>query len=199
MSGLKTSVMGARITPASIDDLGDEIRAFVEPRYEAADTKNILMTLALNPELIQAWMPITRYTFNESQLEFSDIELICLRTTWLCKADYEFTHHAKLALTRGLSQEQVDSTPIGPKSGVYNHRQKSLLRAVDQLVLAKEIDDLLWVTLEQFYSEQQLMDIIVTCGNYNTISLVQKNLRIQLEAGFPYHPACLERDKSHVG
>ena len=150
----------ARLAPAAYEDLDTETQSFVAPRLEAAATRNILMTLARYPALLKRWMPITRYTFNENGLESSDSELICLRTSWLCNARYEFTQHAKIALGRGLSGQQIDATVVGPQASCFSDRQKAVLRAVDQLVAAKNIDDSLWVDLESHYDQKQIMDIV---------------------------------------
>ena len=179
----------ARLAPLSLSQLDSETKEFIEPRYEAADTKNILMTLARYPDLLKSWMPITRYVFNESALAFPDIELICLRTTWLCQADYEFTHHAIIALTRGLNSDQVNNIPRGSTADCYCAQQKLLLDGVDQLVTGKNINDELWLALSDHYDSKQLMDIVFTCGNYFMISLVQKSLCIELEDATPLHQA----------
>ncbi len=177
-----------RMAPLALEDLEQTDRSIIEPLYESADTRNILMTLANHPDLLREWLPITRYTFNGSKLKSPDIELICLRTTWSYKADYEYTHHAKLAEGRGLSIAEIDQVPLGPNGSIFSNRQKALLRAVDKLLDNRDLPESEWQELSHHYSDAQVMDIVITCANYAAISLMQKSLRVQLEEGFQKHP-----------
>lgn len=178
----------ARIEPLTVEELDDDVRSSVEPLL-SAPTRNVVLTLARHPSLLDDWMPVTRYTFDQSNLHAADAELICLRTSWLCAAAYEFTHHVAIASSRGLDADQILAVPAGADADVFDARQQLLLRAVDQLVATKTIDDALWASLREHYSEVQMMDFVFTCGNYLTISLVQNAVRIELEAGVPMHSA----------
>lgn len=179
--------------PLALDALPAQVRELVEPIYTSADTKNILMTLVKSPALLASWLPLSRFTFTESSLEPVDIELISLRTTWVCGADYEFTHHAKLASQRGLSDEEINGTAVGASATVFHPRQQLLLRVVDELLATRNLSDALWHELASAFTEEQCLDVVATCNNYQMISTMQNVLAVQMEEGFPLHPACEAR------
>jgi hypothetical protein len=50
------------------------------------------------------------------------------------------------------------------------------------------ITDATWNALAKRYNRQQLMDVIMTVGNYNLVSMLLKTFGVQLDPGVPSFP-----------
>lgn len=178
-----------RLPALRLEDLDEATRAELEPRVASSPTANILLTLARHPELMRSWTPFVGYIFAESHLQPADVELIILRTTWLCQAEYEFSHHAVIAQRRGLATEDVDRCVEGAEAAGWSVRQRVLLRAVEALLAEDCIGDELWAELAGHYDSRQLMDIVFVCGGYRLAAMTLNALRVGLEASTPRHAA----------
>ncbi len=55
------------------------------------------------------------------------------------------------------------------------------MRATDQLVHTRRIDDGTWAALSERYSRVQMMELIAVVGVYNMMSMLTLGCEIQLE------------------
>jgi hypothetical protein len=63
--------------------------------------------------------------------------------------------------------------------------ERLLLRAVDALHDAGDLDDDLWAELTGAFTEAQLLDLTMLCGWYHAISFTARACRVPLEPGAP--------------
>ena len=63
-----------------------------------------------------------------------------------------------------------------------------LLRATDELHADAFVSDPTWQALAEIYSEQQMMDLIFTAGQYNLVSMVLNSMGVQPDEGLPELP-----------
>lgn len=180
---------GPRLPVLRLEELDEVTRAELAPRVASSPTANILLTLARHPQLMRSWTPFVGYIFAETHLEPTEVELIILRTTWLCRAEYEFSHHAVIAQRRGLAAEDIDRCVQGAEAAGWSVRQRALLRAVEALLAEDNIGDPLWAELAGHYDMRQLMDIVFVCGGYRLAAMTLNALRVGLEPSTPSHSA----------
>ena len=62
---------------------------------------------------------------------------------------------------------------------------KLLLQATDELHNDAFITDETWTGLANHFSQEQLMDIVFTVGQYNLVSMALNSFGVQLDAGIP--------------
>ena len=74
------------------------------------DAVNIFATLVRHPRLFRHWLPFGGALLTGS-LPARDRELLILRTAWLCRSEYEWGQHVRLALGVGLSEEEIERVP----------------------------------------------------------------------------------------
>jgi len=113
---------------------------------------------------------------------------VILRIGWLCRAEYEFGWHRLAGLRAGLTEDEVRRITEGPDAAGWDAFDATLLRATDELHRDAFITDGTWAALSKRYDTQQLMDLVVTVGQYNLVSMVLNSFDVQLEegvAGFP--------------
>lgn len=151
-------------------------------------TLNVVRTMAQNPDLIAVWQPFSDYVLRHNSLPERDRELLINRIGWLNQSQYEFSQHVRVALRSGVTEAEIEMIKRGPGAPGWSDFDRALLTAADQLKEKSAIDDDVWAVLKTRYSQAQLMDVIVTCGQYNMISWYLNGLGVPLEPGVPAVP-----------
>jgi alkylhydroperoxidase family enzyme len=149
---------------------------------------NVYRTLIRHPVLAQRFFVFGRYILSESTLPPRDRELMILRVGWLCQSAYEWSRHTILARRVGLTDAEIRRIIEGPTAPGWSSFEATLLQAVDELHETTGISDATWTILGQRYSEQQLMDLVFTVGEYTLVSMALNSFGVQLDpetTGFP--------------
>ena len=146
---------------------------------------NIFSTLAHHPALLRRWLVFATHVLAKNSLTPRDRELLILRTGWRCASQYEFSQHALIALRCDISAEEVQRTKLPIAEGGWSDHDAALLTAADELHDDASIGESTWRTLASRLTEQQLLDVIFTVGNYHIVSFALNSCGVQLDQGVP--------------
>ncbi len=167
-------------------------REAAEPRIAPLESSesplNILKTLANHPELAEAWSPFAAYVVRGSTLPARDREILILRTGYLCGAEYEWGHHARIGREVGLSDDEIRAIAKGPNTSGWSSFDRALIRAVDELHRNSYITDRTWAYLDARYDDKQLMDVVFTVGEYTLVSMALQTFRVPMDEGLEGFP-----------
>ena len=168
-----------RLAPMELEDMDEESRV----AFGDGPVLNIFRTLAHHPKLLKRWLVFGNHILGKNTLSPRDRELAILRVGWLCRAEYEWSQHAAIALRSGISEEEITRVSRGPEAEGWSDQEVALLRATDELIDDAFIQDSTWKQLERFYSKEQLIDLVFTVGQYNLVSMALNTLGVQIEEG----------------
>lgn len=144
-------------------------------------TSNIDRTANNLQVLMMRTMPLSLQPPNSIPiLPTRDIELIIIRTGWLCRAEYEFVAHLRIGILKGLSWEEAENLIEGPKFKGWNPEDAALLQAVDDLHKDSYISDETWKILSKKYNNIQLMSIILIASRYHSVAMQNNAIGIQI-------------------
>ena len=149
---------------------------------------NIFRTLGRHPELMKRWLVFGNHIMGKSTLAPRERELVILRVGWLCQAGYEWGQHVLIGRASGLGDEEIERIADGPEAEGWSEVERALLRATDELHGDAFISDATWQALAETFSDQQLMDLIFTVGQYNLVSMALNSMGVQPEEGLPRLP-----------
>lgn len=149
-------------------------------------TIDVFKTCLQHKALCRGWMPFTRYVLgSDSTLTPRDREILILRTSWNCNADYDWAHHVAAATRAGLTDEEVLRLTARADAPEWRRTDALLIRAADELHRDQFISDDTWTALgAERYTPQQLMDVVFTVGQYTMVSMFLNSAGVQLEPGF---------------
>ena len=124
-------------------------------------------------------------------LSLREREIVIDRTCALNRCEYEWgVHVAIFAGPAGLDEEQVRATVHGPADApCWSAAEQALLAAVDALHHRASLSDAEFTDLSNHYDEDKILEIIMLCGAYRTISYLCNGLRLPLEANAARFPA----------
>ncbi|AMA55797.1 carboxymuconolactone decarboxylase family protein [Bradyrhizobium sp. CCGE-LA001] len=117
-------------------------------------------------------------------------EIVIDRTCALNRCEYEWgVHVAIFAGAAKLTEEEVRATVLGDAaSACWSPAEQTLIAAVDALHHHATLDDEGFAALSVHYDEAQILEIMLLCGFYRTVSYLANGLKLPLEekaARFP--------------
>jgi AhpD family alkylhydroperoxidase len=134
-----------------------------------------------HPGLLRKFYPFGSKLLDGGALPDRLRELAILRIAHLRGCDYEWTHHAELAGSLGLTAAQIDAVRLGPQAANWSGRERAILSATDDLDRDGVISDAVWAALREELSAKQLTELPYLVGCYRMLAGVIRSLDIQLE------------------
>ena len=117
-------------------------------------------------------------------LSLREREIVIDRTCALNSCEYEWgVHVTAFGAAAKLSEEQVHATVHGNANAeCWSPVEQVLIAAVDALHARATLDDAEFAALSAHYDDDQVLEIILLCGFYRTVSYLANGLRLPLEA-----------------
>lgn len=182
----------ARITPRPVADWPPEMQGALAafrptasdatpspPRKGRRDPGNLIGTFACYPELAKAYLTFNGHILFNSSLSARKRELLVLRVAVLRRCEYQWAQHVLLGASAGLTVEEIAWIVEGPERPEWDLLDRSLLRAVDELLERTEVSDATWAELAKHLDEPQLMDLVFTVGAYETLAMAIRSFGVQ--------------------
>ena len=163
------------------------------PRGAPTEPLVLFRTLAVHDELASRMRPLGAGILAHGRVDPRDREIIIHRTCARTGAEYEWGVHAvAFGKPLGLSDEQIAATAAGTSNDpAWSEREQLLLRLADELQDTCGVSDSLWRELARHFTDDQLLELIITAGWYRLLSYVINAARLQPEpwaARFPELP-----------
>jgi 4-carboxymuconolactone decarboxylase len=183
-----------RIKPVPESEWTEEQQKILNTRKTDGRILNLYTTLVRHPRMAEKFLTFSGYIRRQSTLSPRDREILILRIGWLCRAEYEFGQHTRVGKSEGgLTSDEISRITQGPNAPGWDQFDATLLRAVDELHSDAFITDATWNALAKRYDEKQLMDLVMTVGDYNTVSMFLNTMGVQLEEGTAGFPKGIEK------
>lgn len=149
---------------------------------------NIFKTVGNNERVLSRM--VRGGLLDRGSVSIAQRELVILRACANCKAEYEWgVHVAGFAQKAGFSDEQVAATCQRTlDANLWSDEQLALLQLVDELHETAQLGDETWTTLRRFFSEEQLIELIMLAGLYHAVSFIVNGLKVENEVFAPRFP-----------
>ena len=182
-----------RITPVPIHQITPLQRLLLGP---GEGTIQVRLCIS-NPQLCRAyWGLVSANVIRNITIPVRDHELLVLRTAWLTRQRAIWGNHMNCcALAQAeLTLEEIEWLTEGPEAPGWNDADRSTLRAADELHMYRFITDPTWQALAQRFDDGQLIEILMTVGNYTNVNMYFNTFGIQPGRGEMGIPAAFYRD-----
>ena len=166
----------------------------LDPPYAADVQQHFDRIMRGNPPLVlfrimaghpRAWEKFRGGSLlDRGPLPLREREIVIDRTTALNGCEYEWgVHVTAFGAAAGLSEEQVRASVRGPAdASCWSPAEQAMLAAVDALHARATLDDAEFAALKAHYDDDQILEIILLCGFYRTVSYLTNALAMPLEA-----------------
>ena len=178
-----------RIQPAPPPYAPDIQAAFDRIMPPGMPPLKLFRSMAHNPRVLQRFL--AGGLLDSGSIGLRERELLILRTTALCGAEYEWgVHVAGFNGKAGFSAQQLaDTCAAGTDAKLWSESEQALLALADSLHSSSTVDDELWQRLSEHYREEQLIECLLLVGFYHAVSFMVNGLRVEHEAHAPRFPA----------
>lgn len=170
-----------RIQPLHEDNWTDEQHYIFRGQQMRGQVQNIFRTLANHEKLAKRWLVFGNHILAKSTLPPRDREIVILRIGWLCQSAYEWSQHVHIARRADMTDEEIARIKEGADADGWTNHERLLIKAVDELKDDAFICDETWNGLADTYSDQQMMDLVFTCGQYNMVSMALNSFGVPLD------------------
>jgi len=124
-------------------------------------------------------------------LSLREREIVIDRTCALNKCEYEWgVHVAIFAAAAQLTDEQVRATVLeGADASRWSEAERAMIAAVDALHQRATLSEAEFKALSAHCDEDKILEIILLCGFYRTVSYLANALALPLEQNAARFPA----------
>jgi alkylhydroperoxidase family enzyme len=124
-------------------------------------------------------------------LSLREREIVIDRTCALTKCEYEWgVHIAAFAAAAHLTDEQVRATVLGQADApCWSAAEQALIAAIDALHATSTLGEAEFAALSAHYDEAKILEIMLLCGFYHTVSYLANGLALPLEQTAARFPA----------
>jgi alkylhydroperoxidase family enzyme len=160
----------------------DEIQHSFDRIMKGRDPLLLFRTIATSE---RAWEKFRNGSLlDRGPLTLRDREIVINRTTALANCEYEWgVHVAVYAEHAGLTDEQISATRnAGAAAPCWSDAEQALIMAVDALHSRATLDRTEFDRLKEHYDDSQILEVLMLCGFYRTVSYVANALELPLEA-----------------
>ena len=147
---------------------------------------NVSATVANHPTLAKNWNHFAMHVMGTNSLLPKHREIAIVRIGYLCESDYELSQHAWIGEMCGLTKAEVLRVTQGSSAEGWSDLEALIIRSVDELKEASIVSDETWQALQaNGFSQEQMMDLVFTIGQYNMVSWALNSFGVQLDEGLP--------------
>jgi len=177
-----------RIVPLA-PPFAPEIQAQFDTLMRGAPPLQLFRTVARNPRVLSRMM--AGGLLDRGSIPLRLRELMILRTTALCGAEYEWgVHVAVYGDKAGWTPQELAATvqPAAAGAGCWTGEERLLLRLADALHAGSDLDDALYAELAASFADEQFIELLMLAGLYHAVSYLVNGLRIAHEDFAPRFP-----------
>lgn len=170
-----------RITPVE-PPYGEQLqRAFDAIMPPGVPPLAIFRTVGRNPRVLSRM--VAGGLLDKGAIAIAQRELVILRSCARCGAEYEWNVHVMgFAAKAGFSDAQIaDTKELCCDRAIWSEEQLTLIDMVDELHNSKTLSDARWEALKRFFSDEQLIELIMLTGLYHAVSFLVNSLHITHE------------------
>lgn len=169
-----------RIAPLTLDNCNEEQAHMLKQQQIRGKPANIFLTMANHEKLAKRWLVFGNHILSKSTLNAREREIAILRVGWLCQAGYEWGQHVVIGKAAGMTDVDIENVKKGADAGWSSH-EAFIIKAADELHSDAFVTDETWQGLKETYTDEQMMDLVFTVGQYNMVSMALNSFGVQLD------------------
>ena len=162
-----------RIKDWKVDDLTNEQKEIHDaiingPRGHVVGPLRIWLN---NPGLARSAQTVGAYARYGTSLPQALSELAILTTGRVWSSEFEWEHHAPLAIEGGIDPKHVDTISLGKRPLFEKPEEQAVFDFAAEANILKNVSDITYKKLVDILGESAAIDIVGICGYYSLISM----------------------------
>ena len=162
-----------RIKDWKVEDLSNEQKEIHDiivngPRGHVVGPLRIWLN---NPGLAKSAQTVGAYARYGTSLPQALSELAILTTGRVWSSEFEWEHHAPLAIEGGIDPKHVDTISLGKRPLFEKPEEQAVFDFAAEANILKNVSDITYKKLVDILGESAAIDIVGICGYYSLISM----------------------------
>ncbi len=151
------------------------------------DVPNLYLTIANAPLMLQAWIGLTWPLRHEGVSPRSLRELVIMRVAQAEKATYVWAHHWDMAISAGISAEQLESLADWRAAGLFDETQAATLAYAEEVIGNAGVKDATFTNIRNLFSEAEIVELTLAATFYLNLAHFARALWIEPEPKYADH------------
>jgi 4-carboxymuconolactone decarboxylase len=169
----------ARLPYPDPDQAPDRVREALA----AVPPLNIFRMLAHAETAFRPFLRFGGAILGELQLDPKLRELAILRVAVQAGAEYEWVQHAAIALTVGVTDEQIEAVRAGAidRAQSLSEIEQAVLRFTAEVVENPRVSDETFAAVCDSLSPREIVELLLTVGEYLMLARVMTTLELEID------------------
>jgi 4-carboxymuconolactone decarboxylase len=150
-----------------------------------ADLRGPFNALMRSPLMADKALELGNHIRHGNSLSDALTELAILVVGRHWTAQYEWWAHYKRAKAAGLPMHIADAIAKNERPANMSAVEEAIYDFSTELLRTMQIGDATWVRMKKLFSEQQIVDLVATCGFYVLISMMLNVAQAGIPDGEP--------------
>ncbi len=177
-----------RIHPLAADELGEDALALAAKLratfgLTTGELPDSIATMLRHPEFYRAQIEYIIQRAKASVLAPRDLELIILRTAWLCHSGYVWGEHVKFAKKAGVTADEIEWLTQGSAAPGWNDRDRAVNQLAEELHETSFVSDETWAVIAANFTDKQIIEMLIMVGAYHEAAYLYNAMRVRLIPG----------------
>jgi len=186
----ETTALAPRIPPLKESELSDdamELATKLRANFGLTTDKlpDAIATMLRHPEFYRAQVEYVTQRAKSLVLAPRDLEIVILRTAWLCKSAYSWGEHVTFGKKAGLTSEEIERLTQGSEAPGWNDHDRAIVRLAEELNETCNVSDETWDAITKHFSDKEIIELLVMAGFYREVAYLYNTMRVPLIPGNP--------------
>ncbi len=170
-----------RYLPVQLDAANEDIKkVYAQVEEDIGFVPNFVKTLAHSGNFLEAMADLYLTIAGETSLSEKLRQLVILKTCQLHKCKYTVGYYTETAKKAGWSDEQIQSFDDYAASDLFSYYEKEVLQLAETASREPdEIQDDYWTQLNNHFTSDQVVELVVLIGFFNMINRFILTLQIE--------------------
>jgi 4-carboxymuconolactone decarboxylase len=183
VNGKTLTMTGDRFKPPAYEQMTPEQKKFVEVALAGrgpAGSFNISLHSPESGPILYAWGERVRFHMSvPDKLK----ELAILLTARYWGAQFEWQAHHRAGVQAGLSEDKIKAIAEGRRPAALSPDEQTVYTFISELFKTRQASDATFAAVKELVGERGMVDLLVTAGYYQIVSMLMNVDRLPVGAG----------------
>lgn len=166
------------LTPEQI-----ELRNKLGPRRGGPNASKFMKLVLHFPLFLNTFGTVGTRVSDNNSLPPRLFQIACMRTVWLCNAEFLWSQHRLAGLKIGITDENLYAIAAGTSDGGLTDLDLKVIRAINELHFDHRFSDESWTEFDELIGPDAKIDILLTYLNYVGCAAMTNSLGVPVEDG----------------
>ena len=171
----------ARVPYAPIDQAPEKIKDFFAKLKANGRVLNVQKMVANSPGTVREFTRFGNALLMKSKLKSYFRELVIIRISFLTGSRYEWAQHVPIALSAGVTKEQLEEINNWKDSTLFSEEDKVILKFTDQVVQAHQPSEETFNLAAKFLDPESLVELTLAIGFWSMVGKFLRTFQVEIE------------------